>query len=336
MFYKKESLYRPVLRKALELTWRNKFLWVFGFFATFLGSGGVYDVIIKGWNTVGGKAVIKNFANFTAPPFTIFKGTGVVLIDSLGTPGLIAGIALGIILIVLLCVFALISQGGLVYSVGALNKNKSVNLREGSVVTFSKFFHLLGLNVGAKVLIFILLILVSLPLFLLAETSSLWSNVFYVIAFILSIPLSLIILFVMLFAVAGIMVKKLSLWEAVKDGLNIFKKHWLVSLEMALILLGLSFLLGIVISAAVLVASVPFLILGIAFYLLVGEIGLTVVITLALVLFLLAVIVVGSAFAAFQLASWTVLYMKLSDKGAISVIVRTLKGIPRQLKKLRK
>ncbi|MEA3272941.1 MAG: hypothetical protein U9P90_04735 [Patescibacteria group bacterium] len=336
MFNKKEALYRPILKKALELTWRNKFLWVFGFFATFLGSGGVYDVIIKGWNTVGAKALIKNFANFTAPPFTIFEGTGTTLVNSLGTPGLVAGTTLGIILIVGLYVLAIASQGGAVYSAGALSKGKKVNLRKGFDKTISKFFHILGLNLGAKIIIFLLLLLVGLPVVLLAGQNTAWSNVFYFLAFLVSIPLSLVVLFVMLYAVAGIMVKKLPLWIAIKDGLQILKKHWLISLEMALILLGLSVGLGLVVSIALLILSVPFLVLGIALNFLVGEVGLTVIITLALIIFLFTVIVLGSAFTAFQLTSWTILYMKLSDKGAISAIVRTLKGIPEQLKKLKK
>ncbi|NQU83566.1 MAG: hypothetical protein HQ536_02545 [Parcubacteria group bacterium] len=336
MFNKKESLYRPILKKALELTWRNKFLWVFGFFATFLGSGGVYDVVIKGWQTVGGKAIVKNFANFTAPPFTIFEGTGTSLVNALGTPGLVAGTALGFILIIALYVLAIASQGGVVYSISEISKRKKVNLREGFSKTMSKFFHILGLNLGAKIVIFLLLLVVSLPIILLAGQSDILGNVLYFVAFLVSIPLSLIVLFVMLYAVAGILIKKLSLIEALKDGLHILKRHWLISLEMALILLGISFLLGLGISLVLLVASVPFLVLGIALFLLVGEVGLTIVVTLALVIFLAAVVVLGSAFTVFQLTSWTLLYMKLSNKGGLSAIVRTIKGIPGQLKKLRR
>lgn len=336
MFNKKEALYRPILKKALELTWRNKYLWVFGFFATFLGSGGVYDVIIKGWNTIGGRTVVKSFANFTAPPFTIFEGTGTALTNALGKTGLIAGTALGLILIVLLYVLALVSQGGLVYSVGALAKRKKVTIRDSFDKTTSKLVHIFGVNLGAKALIFLLLVIIGLPIVLIAGTSATWSNVLYFVAFLVSIPLSLVVLFLMLYTVAGMMVKKLSLLEAIKDSLCILKKHWLISLEMALILLGISVLLGIGISLALLLVSVPFLVLGITFYLLVGEVGLTVIITFALVLFLVAVVVIGSAFTTFQLASWTLLYVKLSDSGAVSAIVRTIKGIPVQFRKLRR
>ena len=40
------SLYRDILRKAWNLSWNNKKLWVFGFFAAFLQTSTVIEILI--------------------------------------------------------------------------------------------------------------------------------------------------------------------------------------------------------------------------------------------------------------------------------------------------
>ena len=43
--------YRNILKQSWRLTWRNKYLWVFGVFAAFLGNGGELEIL---FNNLGG------------------------------------------------------------------------------------------------------------------------------------------------------------------------------------------------------------------------------------------------------------------------------------------
>src|ERR687891_2274049 len=47
MQHKDGSFYRRTLGDATRLAWQHKHLWIFGFFATFLGFGGAYDVLVN-------------------------------------------------------------------------------------------------------------------------------------------------------------------------------------------------------------------------------------------------------------------------------------------------
>lgn len=337
MLSKKESIYRPTLKKAWQITWQNKYLWLFGFFATFLGSGSVYDVVIKGWQTLGEKVLYKSLLNFTAPPFVIFEDTGSALVNKLGAVGIIAGSVLGIVLIFIIYIVALIAQGSLIYSSGKIAKHRKASIKEAIERTLARIYHIFVINIGAKILIFLMLFSIGLPIYYLVGKSILWSNILYFVAFLIAIPVSLIILFIMIYSVAGIMTKNLLFTEAIKDSLEILKKHWLISLEMALILLGISILLGILTTVFLVIVSIPMLILAIALFFLVGEIGLTIVMLITLLFFLFSVIMAGSFFTSFQLTSWTILYLKLSEKNVLSAVIRILKNLPKEIsKKLKK
>jgi len=43
----KTPLYRQALAQSWQLAWHNKFLWIFGLFAAFLGQMGILEVFIK-------------------------------------------------------------------------------------------------------------------------------------------------------------------------------------------------------------------------------------------------------------------------------------------------
>jgi hypothetical protein len=40
------SLYRSILKRAWEISWKFKYLWFFGLFAALLGNGGEFEIIL--------------------------------------------------------------------------------------------------------------------------------------------------------------------------------------------------------------------------------------------------------------------------------------------------
>ncbi len=55
MFKKPTQVYRPIFKKAWEITKQNRFLWIFGLFAALAGNGGIYEILFKGFGRIVGK-----------------------------------------------------------------------------------------------------------------------------------------------------------------------------------------------------------------------------------------------------------------------------------------
>ena len=53
-----KPLYRKVLKQALFITWRAKFLWIFGFFAALLGNGGAYEILFRSFSQAREKGIL--------------------------------------------------------------------------------------------------------------------------------------------------------------------------------------------------------------------------------------------------------------------------------------
>ena len=42
-----ESIYRSILKQAVNIAWKFKYLWFFGLFAALAGNGGIYNIGIN-------------------------------------------------------------------------------------------------------------------------------------------------------------------------------------------------------------------------------------------------------------------------------------------------
>jgi hypothetical protein len=334
MFFSKEnSLYRPIFKKSLEITWRNKFLWAFGFFAAFLSSGGVYDVIIKNWNTVTAKTIaVKNLLSIASPSFEYIHKTSGEIAGKLNIYGFAAGLFIALFIMLALCVMAFISQGGIIHAISAISLGKKTSWKKSFDVGLKHIFQILGVNLSAKILICLLLLSIGLPAAVIFPEGSTWSGLTFFAIFIISIPLTLIVLFTMIYSVAGMVIQKHSLFKSIKEALKLLKNHWIISLEMALFLLFFSTLFGIAVSVGLVFVATPFLLLSAAMNLLLGATGAAIVFTVAIVFFIALVAILGSAFISFQLGCWTLLYNQLANQGGVSKIIRVLADLPKRLK----
>lgn len=160
--------YVAILKQALQITWRNKALWLFGILlAIFGGSGG------------GGG----NFANWqTGPNDGTFSGPNGFDFPTLN-PGIIVAIiialmALFFVLMLVGIVVRSVSRASLIGMVGKIEDNISVGIKDGWRIGWSaKAWHIFGVNVVIGVPVFVLamvsLIVVIAPLLLIVMDDSL-------------------------------------------------------------------------------------------------------------------------------------------------------------------
>jgi hypothetical protein len=91
---------------------------------------------------------------------------------------------------------------------------------------------------------------------------------------------------------------------------------------MALLLLFINLLVGFALLIAFLILAIPIIFLAFIFYSLASVAGFWLIAGFALILLFIAIIVVGSALATFQISAWTALFIDLVGKGAVSKIAR--------------
>jgi len=313
--------YRKILRQSLKITWHNKYLWFFGLFATFLGAGGEYQII---------NSIIENNSNTVSNGMdrflTIFNPE---LWSNIGPyfaedpRGALISIILLILTLaisILLVIITISSQAALVDQAKKLynKEKKDLGISKGMLTGQANFWPVLGVNVLIKVIITCIFFLITLPIVLTASNS--WLPIaIYIILFLIFVPVVIGLSLIAKYAIAYIVIKGNKFTEAIDNAFKLFSKNWVVSIEMAFILVIVNIFVGLIMLIAIFALVAPFIILSLIFanfaiFWLITFLGLTVL--------LLAIIWLGSMLTAFLINSWTKLFLELLDKKGVSKIKR--------------
>lgn len=330
------KVHQPIYREVLRQTWivvsKNKFLWVLGFFASFLANVGVYDVMIRGLRNAVSRGV---FSSSLLPGDALGLGTisiPIALLDAGGPLPIVFPAMLVVAILVAVFVWlAVTSQVGIMHATAKIIKGGSSNLKEASRIGANFFWPVLGINLVSKFLASALLMGISYPVFLVLSQGGVLSSALYFLLFLLLVPGALIVSFLGLFSSAGMVAKKQEMLPAVKNAWIQFTKHYLPSLEMALLLLGLGVLLAIGTLLLMLVASVPLVVLAIVAGLFAGPAGASFVLMIAFAVMLAILVVAASGFTAYQISAWTILYLRFMERGAVAKVVRLFSQLPQYL-----
>lgn len=318
-------LYRIVLLESLRLSWRNKFLWVFGFFAAFATGGGVYELIVRWLNIV-----IVRGTSLTLPPIRAFLLPAFrPQSDDMLQLAVAVGSAMVVVALLALFLWAIIvSQGALVGSVSRISRGSRGSLQRGFAIGVGSFWRVLAVNIVSRALIILSLIVAGAPLLLASARGSAGAVALAFVSFLIFVPLSLAISFLAIYAVAAMLSGNLSLSAAVKKSVKFFAANWLISLEMAAILLLANLVFGVILVLALMPLSIPFILLFLAATVLGAPALFMVIFALAGIAFFAIVAVAGSFLSTFEVTSWTLLYLHLSERKKVPKIIRTLQAIP--------
>lgn len=319
------SVYKQILKDSWQLTKHNRWLWFFGLFAALLGNGGIFNILIKNITSVQDQGGIVTDLNtiFTQGAVGALLASAREIFINLNTVSV-----LSLLVIVLLAVFLLwlatVTQGGLISGLFRLSKQQPTDFKESWERGIAKFWPVLGLNISTQVVTYVLLLVLGLPFALLYFTTQnlVWQWVFLVISYMIFVPLAIIIASIVQFAVMYVVIKNDSFWASVKEGWNLFKKNWIVSIEMALVLFVINILAGFALIIASTFLMLPFMLLGfIAVYL--AYAGLfNFAFVLGIIVLIVVVSLFGAVFATFQIAAWVILFTKLTEDRVVPKILR--------------
>ncbi|MCG2695551.1 hypothetical protein L6248_01300 [Candidatus Parcubacteria bacterium] len=322
--------YRKILKESLKITWRNKYLWFFGLFATLLGGGGEYELIFRGLTGDMNQSFLQGASNIIRTGvFSKNTLTNIGALIANDSAHFIILLLVGLIIIALFCflVFtAIVSQAAIVNNSAAIfngrNKTK-LGIKDGAISGIKNFWPVFGLNALSKLAIFLAFFFVSLPVVLTVnQAAAATANLVYFIAFLVLVPLSVIFSFVIKYAIAYVIISGSGFKESIKNGWELFVKNWLISVEMAFVLFAISLLAGLALGLAILTLAIPFALMAFIFYKFFAAVGFGIIVILGFIFILLAIILTGSILTSFQTSSWTSLFITLTGKGGTSKIMR--------------
>lgn len=317
--------YRSLLKQAWSISWRHKYLWFFGLFASLTAASGSieYQVVTQNLNQNLIDGSYHHLANLLAIGelvkslclgfVTLFQYNIVVILNTLSL------LLISLTLLVVFIWLAMSSQAALIDNVKKLlnPKKKTLDLspRNGLTVGHKHFWPVLGLNILIQILVNAAFFFISLPLLfmVLGDASALVAA--YTILFVVFLPVAVSLSLMIKYAIAYQVLEDEPLISALEKGWKLFWKNWLISLEMAIMLFVVNFLVGLAALLAMSLILLPLLLLGLL-------LKATLLVVLMFVLGLIIVVFIGSFLTTFQISAWTSLFLRLKEKGGKAKLER--------------
>jgi hypothetical protein len=312
---KERTLYRDIIHGAWEVTWHRRQLWVLGLFAALLG-GGALDTITHGANAIAsGEPFVETF---------IFMQNSRLALTAGGTNEKLTVVLAALLfaaLAVLMLMLAISGAAGLTAATARIVRGKTVSLREAFVAGIRNFWPVLWLQVIGRAVLTTLLLLTAGFSYLAAYSNG-TGTLTYLLLFVLFACTALGVSFITSIATAAIVIKEHDLLSAFAAAWRLLIRHWLISIEMVIVLFtaALAASIGLALGAAVL--SIPFFLLILAAAVLKSAVMLTLVAVVGGIVLVALVAIGGSVFTTFTYAAWTLLYLRIAERSAVAKITR--------------
>jgi hypothetical protein len=305
--------YRDLIWDAFMISWRNKYLWFFGFFAGGVGSSLGGNVPSGAGNFDGGGT-----EQSVTPGLAAQLGPGVFDNAAL----IVALVAVGVVILLLLLALTLISQGALAENVAAIAWGEGRRFGSGWRAGVANVWRVLGYYVVYFLITLGLLVAIGIPIALLiagtfAATDSVGARVTVAVLAGLLGVLALILVFIPLsivaqYALREIVVRRTGIFASFGGGYRIFRR----SLGRSLLVWLINLLLGIGVTIAALIAlGIVGLVLFLpAILLAFAEMTTAAVVAgvVSGVILLPIILVVSGATGTFFHSYWTLAYLRLT------------------------
>lgn len=300
--------YGELIKDAFRITLRNRYLWFFGFFV-----GGTF-----GFNVPSGGGNFNNddFERSGASSF----GAQIPASDTLLIVGLVL---LGLLLLLAIVVLNIISNGGLVDSVHALDRGEPRRFSSTWWAGTSRFWRVLGYYIVYFLISLALLIVVVLPFvlviggaFLITESTGVRVLVGVLgglTGFLLILAVFIVFAILAQFALRGIVVRGEGIFGSFGSGFRLFRENAGKSLLVWLISIGLMIVGWIALLLALLIIGLvlflPTIILA------TQDFSTAAIVTgvIAGVILLPIIIVASAALSTFFHSYWTLAYLRISS-----------------------
>lgn len=280
--------YGKIIKQALSIAWHNKYLWVFGFFASMGGGGNCSNILDK--DDASGA----------------YSGARDWVFSHLGLLALLIMAAIG--LFIILMVLYLISKGGLIKSVSMISGKEQSNFEKTLGSGLRYFWRMLGLDLlFGLALILVLGITVIPPILMMIMGGTGVKLIGLVWIFLLALPIIALVYcgsLVVNFGYQIAVINDKKIFDAINDAYHLFKTNVGRSILLGLIIIGIAFLYVIALIIAMIILAIPFIILGL--------VNMWAGLIPGIVIGLPIILIISAIFGTFTYSYWTLAYLQLS------------------------
>lgn len=329
-------LYRPVLKKAWDATKKFKNLWLFGLFAVLASAGGEYEIITRGLYDPNNGGVISAFIDsfktgwqegLSLAGGNFWSSLGQLFSADYGSLALVLFALLFVVVLALVMVWLVVAcEISLIKGASLAVKNKKSSWGELLAFANKNFWPILLIVIAFKIIAAIFFWLLGLELWLMSGTGF-WGIAVYMLSFLVFTGVILFASFIFKYQRFYVLLRKQKLLPSLGSAWKLFKGNWLISIEMAMIMLGIYLaatvvsLLAITILAGIPIIIVPFYLMSVPVFI---KVALSV---LAALLAIIIVMLISSVLTVFQWAGWVALFERLDAGDEQSKFLRVAEQI---------
>ena len=291
--------YFDIIKRAAKITWRFKYLWIFGFLAG-ISSGG-----FSSYNSGG-------TGDYSSPNI---QAATITVKDFLVDNWIWVALVLAVLLLVGLVFFILsvISQGALIGCVDKIDEGEQTGFKDGLSMGYKKFWRILVMGITGGLVLLIAMLILGVPVALLFYFSMyVRAIILLLFALVIMVPLFVVVFFLNNWGFRYAVIENNKIMPAWKKGFTLFKDNLSTSLIMALLMFCIAMAAGIVFLVIALIIIIPFIVLGFASYIVAQGIGVAVVAVMGGVLFLIFAIFINAILSTFQSATWTLMFKEIA------------------------
>ena len=310
------SIHRHVLKKALDTIMNYWYLWPLGLFASLLGNGSEFQMLTNQYELVNNQEGLVSVLRekLLTPTDTLIKAFQSWSFDQT----IVALIVLAIF--VALAWLSVSSVAGLVIGINKAQNEERSTFKELLLAGTKKFWPTFGYLAVAKIITGFIITIIFAPVIAASyKAGYMFFNGLLVLSSILIIiPAAIVINFLTKFAIASYLINKTEFTASWKHAWQLFKNHWLIVIEQALILLAINLLIGLLVIIVFFIIFGPFFLLGS-----VTAGGFFPLVLFGVLLVGLIIVTLGSGLASYQYSAWTILYLHLTENSSYTAkIVR--------------
>ena len=243
------GLYRESITSGWRLTWKHKYLWIFGIFASLVSSGmaSAWDLIYNNASTIINQQTYINNLNqlYTSNTLALLVKNSLQFFTGFDIGSILA-------VLIVLCIFvafvwiSVVSQGALINAASLWQSGKQSNITNDFSESQRSFWRLLGLQVIGRLAIYGSVLVAAAPLLSLYFFKGIDMMVilFAALSFIVILPFGLLVYFIVMYASIYTVVEKTPIMASVTKGWHLFKTNWYISIIFALILFIINIVIG--------------------------------------------------------------------------------------------
>jgi len=327
--------YYSIFKDAWKITAKNKYLWLFGLFASFISLESVSEVI---------SGQIQEASYFTAFQQKILNlypdqianfnhGTNFLTLMSLDFFSYLVFIIVAII-IVLFIWLVFTSQILIIKNTALLFKNKKVIINHAVAESTKKFWPVIGINILSKLFLYAGFIAFSLPLLysliIQKEPAIIFTNILF---FIIFIVFAVVVNFLTAYSTNYIVLEDAHIFESIKKAWQLFRQNITISLEVSFLLFFLKIITVILTVCLLIIVLLPLFLALFLSFTYNSLLALVVILTLIILGFVIIALLVNAIYATFYLSCWTITFTKLNEETLWGKVVSLINDFPNILKK---